>query len=156
MEREFLQLVRVMAVDASFLVPIGAKAYEIVEPISPRVVDKTAVNELKVYLDRLAAGGCITVDGHSHAVFHVGDTAFACEQGIEVQKLAEEQWLIRSFGGAVVLAGGGERGALYAVYHFLEDFCGVRWWSEAEEDVPTGGAGVAAPGCLRQACVSIP
>jgi hypothetical protein len=35
-----------------------------------------------------------------------------------------------------VLVGGRPRGTLYAVYRFLEDQIGVRWWNAYEEHVP--------------------
>lgn len=101
-------------------------------------VDKTAVRELETYLMRRAGRGGLSVDGVRDVVFHVGDTEFARRHGLDASAMAEESWRIKSFGGSVVLVGGGVRGTLYAVYHFLEDFCGVRWWSETEEDVPKG------------------
>ena len=98
----------------------------------------------------------LTVEGQGGVVFHVGDTAFARETlGRRVKDnapyhgradcpqsaanapiLHDEEWRIKSFGRNVVLAGGGTRGTLYAVYHFLEDDCGVRWWGDNDEDVP--------------------
>ena len=41
-------------------------------------------------------------------------------------------------GESLVLTGGvnrGDRGIIYATYHFLEDIVGVRWWTPFEEDV---------------------
>ena len=100
--------------------------------------DKTAVRELETYLMRRAERGELSVDGVRDVAFYVGDTEFARRHGLDASVMSEESWRIKSFGGSVALVGGGVRGTLYAVYHFLEDFCGVRWWSETEEDVPKG------------------
>lgn len=96
----------------------------------------TAARELTNYLDRVVLDGQITVEGEGDVVFHVGDTDFAKEKGLASSKFRNEEWGIRSFGRDVVLNGGGTRGCLYAVYHFLEDFCDIRWWYDDDEDVP--------------------
>ena len=98
--------------------------------------ERTAKAELESYLRRLTKSGELTVDGQNGIVFHVGDTVFAKEMGLCSSALADEEWVIKSFGRDVVLNGGGSRGCLYAVSHFLEDQCGVRWWYDGDEDVP--------------------
>ena len=47
-----------------------------------------------------------------------------------------DAWSIRSEGKTVTLTGSNDRGAMYAVSHFLEDFCGVFFFSPYEELVP--------------------
>jgi hypothetical protein len=47
-----------------------------------------------------------------------------------------EQTALHTKGGRVLLAGGRPRGTLYAVYHFLQDECGVRWWTSWAKTVP--------------------
>jgi len=44
--------------------------------------------------------------------------------------------VIRTVGNDLVLAGGHPRGTLYAVYTFLEDHLGCRWWSSTESTIP--------------------
>ena len=44
--------------------------------------------------------------------------------------------VIRTVGNDLVLAGGRPRGTLYAVYTFLEDELGCRWWSSTESAIP--------------------
>lgn len=112
-----------------------ASAYDIRLPKDPEIWEKTAAEELGAYLGKLADGNSVKVAGEE-AVFHVGDTAFARSKGLGERELKDEEWVVRSFGRDVVIAGGGSRGTLYATYHFLEDNCGVRWWSDVEEDVP--------------------
>ena len=114
-------------------------AYEIRYPANPKPWEISAVNELKEYLARRTAGAKVTVGGSPSVIFHVGDTPFAAGKGMLSASMKEEEWKIRSFGRNVVLNGGGFRGCLYSVYHFLEDFCGVRWWSDYEEDILDSG-----------------
>jgi len=44
--------------------------------------------------------------------------------------------VIRTVGGDLILAGGRPRGTLYAVYTFLEDSLGCRWWSSTASTIP--------------------
>jgi len=115
-----------------------ALPYSFDYPFLAQPWERTAVSELQSYLAQLATNGVVTVDG-KNAVFHVGDTAFAREHQLGAADLKDEEWVVKSFGGDVVLAGGGTRGTLYAVWHFLEDACGVRWWNDDDEDVPVAG-----------------
>jgi len=50
--------------------------------------------------------------------------------------LGAEGIIIRSVGDDLILAGGYPRGTLYAVYTFLEDRLGCRWWSSTESTIP--------------------
>jgi hypothetical protein len=50
--------------------------------------------------------------------------------------LDAEGIIIRTVGKDLILAGGRPRGTLYAVYTFLEDYCGCRWWSSTESTIP--------------------
>ena len=108
----------------------------IVGPESAKPWETTAAEELRSHLKRIVPSGRIRVGGSDAVTFHVGDTAFARTKGLSASAFKDEQWTIASFGGDVVLNGGGSRGCLYAVSHFLEDFCDVRWWGDGDEDVP--------------------
>ena len=44
--------------------------------------------------------------------------------------------VIRTVGNDLILAGGHPRGTLYAVYTFLEDYVGCRWWSSKVSSIP--------------------
>ena len=108
-------------------------------PKNATIVENYGAQELQEYL--LKATGAqlpiITEDAVTSKAFYVGQTAYARTAGIcSVEK---ENWKIRVLDGNVVLTGGtngSERGNIYAVYHFLEDVVGIRWWNTAEEDVP--------------------
>lgn len=105
-------------------------------PKSPQPWERTAAAELTNYLSQVSRSGAVRMAGADGVVFHVGDTDFARRKGLGAADLQDEAWVVKSWGGDVVLAGGGMHGTLYAVSHFLEDVCGVRWWMDGEEDVP--------------------
>lgn len=50
--------------------------------------------------------------------------------------LAPEEVVVRTVGNDIVLAGGGPRGTLYAVYTFLEDVVGCRFWTGMASFMP--------------------
>lgn len=61
----------------------------------------------------------------------LGDPAFT------TAGLGGDGTVIRTVSNGVILAGGRPRGTLYAVYSFLEDHVGCRWWSESDSTIPS-------------------
>ena len=55
---------------------------------------------------------------------------------VDWAKLGQDGIVIRTIGDKLILAGGRPRGTLYAVYTFLEDTVGIRWWTSTESYVP--------------------
>jgi hypothetical protein len=56
--------------------------------------------------------------------------------GNDPADLASEEIAVRTSGNDLVLTGGGPRGTLYAVYAFLEDVVGCRWWTGTASRMP--------------------
>ena len=112
----------------------------IVVPAASDAVVRTAANELRDYLGKMGVQSVsIEKEGSSPPAgrsVYIGRTAFAAAHGIEFGKFADEEWMVREVDGSLVIGGGGRRGALYGVYHFLEDALGVRWFSPYVESVP--------------------
>ena len=52
------------------------------------------------------------------------------------QGLLPEEIVVRTSGRDLVLAGGSPRATLYAVYTFLEDVVGCRWWTSTASRMP--------------------
>ncbi len=52
-------------------------------------------------------------------------------------KLQAEEWKIASTADGVALSGGSPRGLTYALYHYLEDVCGVIFMDYNKEYIPT-------------------
>ena len=102
--------------------------------------ERSAAEELASYLQRVTSASFpivieSRVEDGSPAIW-IGPTAMSRRLGIDEQRLGPEEWRIRTDGENLVLVGGRPRGTLYAVYRFLEDYVGVRWWTPFEETVP--------------------
>ena len=134
----FSKGVLLVSVGGLVLSSAWAEMYTVSGPENPKPHEQTAMEELSSYLGKRVAG-TLRIGGKDGIIFRVGDTELARDHELLSTQLPPEKWVIRSFGNEVLLSGGGPRGALFAVYHFLEDYCGVRWWSEFEEDVPPAG-----------------
>lgn len=117
------------------LLALNAADYHVALPDEPKIQEKTASEELSAYLAK-RLDGHLTIGGKAGIVFHVGDTELARRHHLLSTELEDERWVVKSFGSDVVINGGGSRGVLYAVYHFLEEQCDIHWWSETEEYVP--------------------
>ncbi len=57
----------------------------------------------------------------------------------EVESLHEDGFIIRTLGNDLVIAGGKDKGTLYGVYAFLEDYLGCRKFSHEVEYIPSVG-----------------
>ena len=116
-----------------------AQSYFIKGPETPKPYELTAIKELTDYLAK-RINGKLTIGGKSPITFQVGDTELAKQHKLLSDALPEEEWHIKSVGDQIILNGGGSRGALYATYHFLEDHCGIHWWSVVEDYVPAASS----------------
>jgi len=135
-----LALAAVGQAEAVTLAKDGTAAAVIVTGSSPTEAEQTAVRELADYLGQ-STGGTFDVLAESEApsgspCVYVGFTDYAEGQGVSPGDMGPEAWLMRTVGADLILTGGRPRGALYAVYRFLEDVVGVHWWNPFEESVP--------------------
>jgi len=118
----------------------GQTDYAIIQSAKPTPAEKLAVEDLSAYLQKIA-GSRFAVVSETNAVLpphaiYVGWTDFARKQGLDLAALGDEEWIIKSFGKNLVLAGGRPRGTLYAVYEFLEKQVGCHWFDEFTETIP--------------------
>ncbi len=65
------------------------------------------------------------------------DMARTVDSQFKPEELGQDGIVIRTVGNKVILAGGYPRGTLYAVYTFLEEQLGCRWWSSAVSTTPS-------------------
>jgi hypothetical protein len=65
-----------------------------------------------------------------------GPAASALFPDTALDKLGGEALTMRTSGRHLLLAGGRPRGTLYAVYRFLQERCGVRWWTPWATTIP--------------------
>jgi len=125
-----------------FLARDGRSEYAIVLGSQPTEVERFAARELTTFLARVS-GAVLPVVSESDLSkskgacgVYVGWTKVAANQGIDPAALAEEEWIIRTVGQDLILAGGRPRGTLYAVYEFLERPIGCHWLDRETEIVP--------------------
>ena len=77
-----------------------------------------------------------------------GAAARALFPEVALDKLGSEELVMRVKGGRLLLAGGRPRGTLYAVYRFLQEQCGVRWWAPWADDHPHSPDACACPSLM--------
>lgn len=118
----------------------GTAALRVVLPHDPIPAERTAARELAEHLERASGARFEIVEepqtGADGPAIFVGPTRFA-RRTAAAGESGPEDWRIRTADGSLVLDGGRPRGTLYAVYHFLEDVVGVRWWTPWDSDVPS-------------------
>ena len=71
--------------------------------------------------------------------------------GFDAAALKPEEIIVRAAGRDLILAGGGPRGTIYAVYSFLEDVVGCRWWTPQASLMPRRPTLEIGPVDLRSA-----
>ena len=102
--------------------------------------EQTAASELALFL-HIVTGGDFPVTaeaaGPGGRLFVGAGAARLASPPFETSALAPEEIVVRTSGDDLILAGGGPRGALYAVYTFLEDSVGCRWWTRTASFMPS-------------------
>jgi len=121
----------------------GKPACTIIAQANATAPEQNAADELSEYLQAIT-GASFAVHNATdftnlpdHAII-VGSGALAQSlfPDSSLNQLGSEEFVIRTKGNNLLLAGGNPRGTLYAVYHFLQDQCGVRWWTPWATNVP--------------------
>ncbi len=106
--------------------------------------ESNAVHELALALEKLT-GAAFPIQGYPAAGSHAsvtgvgiperaiivgpGAAARALFPEVPLDEFGPEEFVIRVKSGRLLLAGGRARGTFYAVWRFLQDYCGVRWWT---------------------------
>lgn len=126
----------------------GQALVAVVAAEQPTPAEQMAAQELVAYLEKIT-GAVFAVVRESEfrgagPAIYVGHTVFAREAGVDLAKLGQEEWVIRTLGDSLLLTGGRPRGTLYAVYEFLQKPLGCYWLARDAEVVP------------RQTSLSIP
>ncbi len=65
-----------------------------------------------------------------------GQAARGAFSDVPLDSLQSEELVMRTSGERLLLAGGRPRGTLYAVSRFLQQHCGVRWWTPWASRIP--------------------
>jgi hypothetical protein len=111
------------------------------------VVDPTATpsenfaaRELALDLKKIT-GATFEIRTNSEAPAHAilvgpGSAARKFFKDVPFDELGGEELVVRTHGGRLLLAGGRPRGTLYAVSRFLQEQCGVSWWTPWASSFP--------------------
>jgi len=98
-----------------------------------------AAEELATFLAQIT-GASFTIQAESSSAgpqICVGaEAARRVDPTFSTNGLGSEGIVLKTVGNNLILAGGEPRGTLYAVYTFLEDPLGCRWWSSTESTIP--------------------
>ncbi|MBN2308730.1 MAG: DUF4838 domain-containing protein [Candidatus Hydrogenedentes bacterium] len=121
----------------------GASDYVIVVAADAIAPEVTAARELQDHLE-FVAGVRLPIVNEDAApadakLIVVGPNARfrAAFPEFDLASLRHDGIFIRTAGDSLFLAGDRPRGTLYAVYTFLEDVVGCRWWSATETHIPS-------------------
>jgi len=103
--------------------------------------EKNAAKELAQTLQQItgAAFAVKEIDSAAPArsiVVGLGRAAKTLFPEIPFEQLGSEELIMKLKGDHLLLAGGRPRGTLYAVSRFLQDSCGVRWWTPWASRIP--------------------
>lgn len=107
------------------------------------IVEEKAAEELAYYIEK-SCGVKLSVQKENvikGQAIYIGHTEYAGKNNVMGDSV--ENWMISVCGQDVILTGGltnQDRGIPYAVYHFLEEIVGIRWWSWFEEYIPSQSA----------------
>ncbi|HOW64347.1 MAG TPA: DUF4838 domain-containing protein [Candidatus Paceibacterota bacterium] len=119
----------------------GRTTYVIVQPTGVTPAETRAARDLADTLKQMTrAEFKIETAGESvpdHAILvGQGPESRAMFPEVNWERLGEEEIVVRTKGARLLLAGGRPRGTGYAVSWFLQQQCGVRWWTPWASSVP--------------------
>ena len=103
--------------------------------------ERSAVRELTNTLQQITGAQFKVSEADPDRLEHAmiigpGPLAVKYFSEIDLAKLGPEEFVMRIKGNKLLLAGGRPRGTVYAVNRFLQEQCGVRWWTPWATNVP--------------------
>ncbi|HNS19439.1 MAG TPA: DUF4838 domain-containing protein [Sedimentisphaerales bacterium] len=101
--------------------------------------ERYAAQELANFLEQVTGAEFMAVTEvvrPGPCIFVGPDAAKQADPQFSTDGLGAEGIVLKTIGDNLILAGGRPRGTLYAVYTFLEDQLGCRWWSSTECTIP--------------------
>lgn len=119
----------------------GKTEYTIVLGSNASPSERHGAKELQMFLEMIS-GAFFPISfeaesGTGPAIFlGESDRLSQIDKTINFTALGNEDFIIRTAGEHLILAGGKLRGSMYAVYSFLEDVLGCRWYSSEVSRIP--------------------
>ena len=124
------------------LADAGRTAYTIVLHRSATPPERHAAQELARFLGEISGAAfpvreLDAVPANLDASIRIGvDAANGIVSPMEISRLGQEGYILRSKGSTLAIVGGRPRGTLYGVYSFLEDHLGCRWFTPRVSRIP--------------------
>lgn len=122
------------------LIEDGKSDYQIFVSSNASIPEQLAAKELQLYLEKIT-GVKLPVTHqkpeNEKAIF-VGfnEAPESILKDLDPQSFINEEYVIRSDGKLLLIAGGGKRGSLYGVIGYLTDHLGVRWYTREVVKTP--------------------
>ena len=127
----------------------GVTDYSVVLPETPTAVQRTTAGELASFLNQVT-GATFPILSESQVEEQAKDKEkllvigpgtlskrLLASVGAEPEEsIGRDGIIIQPAGESIVFSGHPRRGPLYAVYTFLEDCVGCRWWTSTESTIP--------------------
>lgn len=124
------------------LVREGRSDYVIVTSGEALPAERTAATELRSFLQEVTGAELpirleteVAADAKQILV-GPGARQRALVPDLDERALGQDGICLKTVGPHLILAGGRPRGTLYAVYTFLEEVVGCRWWTATESFIP--------------------
>jgi hypothetical protein len=129
------------ASDELVLAQDGRTDYQIVTHDRATAPQRHAAQELASFLKQISGADFPVVreaDWSGGPAIFVGPSLAArrAAPDLYVHELGHDGFVIRTSPPHLLLVGGEPRGTLYAVYTFLEDYLGCRWWTSKASTIP--------------------
>lgn len=123
------------------LVDDGESRYRIVVPSAATAAEARAADVLQDHLLQISGAALPIIAADRQVVPHeivLGQNERLDDLGIAINfnELEEDGFSIRTEGTRLLIAGGSEKGTLYGVYTFLEDYLGARLYSPTVKILP--------------------
>ena len=130
---------RQMSIDQTKTLPLmhealaenGEAKFTIVHSGNLAPSEKFAMKELVEHLNKVTGADFQMREEKSKEsaknAIYLGRTEFAKRNGVDFTTFGEEEWLLKSVKGNLIIGGGKARGTLYGVYDFLENAVGCHW-----------------------------
>lgn len=117
----------------------GKSDYVIVLPQSPTMIEQRAAKELNEYLYKMTGVVLPVVEDNTVPADYeisIGNTNRTIPLAISLDKLKQDGFYIKVYGGKLFIMGGNSYGTLYGVYELLEKYWGCRKYTPSVEVVP--------------------
>lgn len=124
----------------NLLITNGQSDYQIFVASSAPQPEQLAAQKLQIYLEKVTGVKLPITNNPSEKekTIFIGFTEAPSSLLSQLDPIAftNEEYIIRSDGKQLLIAGGGKRGTLYGVIGYLSDYLGIRWYTREVVKIP--------------------